>query len=143
VLYTERCFKEGIQEKALKELSDVEVLSVESDDEIPSDKAPSDKAPCCDAAIQTELFITAGIDVGVQTEESTILIVTTTDSAVQTDDVPNKDVVLPDVDNDEHICEGNNDDKFFPLVKKHKGIFMNAKGISWPNRQIHYWKIFV
>jgi len=109
--------------KALKELSDVEVLSVESDDEI-----PSDKALCSDTAVKSELFITAGIDVGVQTEESTILAVTTTDSTVQTDDVPNKDVVLPDVDDDEHICEGNNDDKFLPLVKKHKGKFMNAKG---------------
>jgi len=103
--------------KALKELSNVEVLSVESDNEI-----PSDKAPCSDAAVQTELFITAGIDVGVQTEESTILAVTTTDSAVQTDDVPNKDVVLPDVDSDEHICEGNNDDKFLPLVKTQRYI---------------------
>ena len=29
---------------------------------------------------------------------------------------------------DELVCEGNNDEKFGPLVAKHKGVFRNVKG---------------
>ena len=31
---------------------------------------------------------------------------------------------------DEFVCEGNNDEKFGPLVAKHKGIFRNVKGMD-------------
>ena len=29
----------------------------------------------------------------------------------------------------EQICKGNNEEKFLPLVRRHKVIFMNAKGM--------------
>ena len=31
---------------------------------------------------------------------------------------------------DESVCEGNNDEKFGPLVAKHKGVFRNIKGME-------------
>ena len=35
---------------------------------------------------------------------------------------------LPPANDDYMMCEGNNDEKFFPLVTKHQGIFKDAKG---------------
>ena len=32
---------------------------------------------------------------------------------------------------DECVCEGNNDKKYGPLVAKHKGVFLNVKGMCY------------
>lgn len=35
-----------------------------------------------------------------------------------------------EVTSNEFVCEGNSDEKFGPLVAKHKGIFRNVKGMD-------------
>ena len=79
-----------------------------------------------DAALQTENLLpsTAVCEAEVQTEKSTVIEI-----SVQTDDL--LDGIASPVQEVEirQLCEGNNDDKFLPLVRKHKGIFMNTKGI--------------
>ena len=42
------------------------------------------------------------------------------------------DVVACDSEaiNVESVCEGNNDNKYGPLVAKHNGVFLNVKGMD-------------
>ena len=50
------------------------------------------------------------------------------ETSSQTDDILNG-IAPPELEVEKtQLCEGNNDKKFLPLAKKHKGIFMNAKG---------------
>jgi len=95
-----------------------------------------------DAEIQTDVYMASRVDVAVQTDEQPLFTLATTTAEVQTnnltveegsilDDSPNN-LAPPDVQVDcLQICEGNNDEKFLPLIKKHKGVFMNAKGIDY------------
>ena len=85
----------------------------------------SESAEVVDASVQTEELTPsiAVCEAEVQTDK-----LTTEEISSQTDDV--LDGIAPPELKVEmtHFCEGNNDEKFLPLIKKHKGIFMNAKG---------------
>ena len=78
-----------------------------------------------DASIQTDSLLpsTAVSEVEVQTEKLSMA-----ESSSQTNDMFDS-IAPPDLEFETNqLCAGNNDDKFFPLTKKHKDIFMNAKG---------------
>ena len=45
-------------------------------------------------------------------------------------DVCATDVCSVEATSDELVCEGNNDEKFGPLVAKHKGVFRSIKGMD-------------
>ena len=78
-----------------------------------------------DASIQTDSLLPsiAVSEVEVQTEKLSMA-----ESSSQTNDMFDS-IASPDLELETNqLCAGNNDDKFFPLTKKHKGIFMNAKG---------------
>ena len=94
--------------------------------------------PCCsDAEIQTEVSVMTKVDVAIQTDEQTSCLTVTTEEqtgnlAVEESsslaDSP-EDLSSPDIQADSlQICVGNNDEKFSPLIIKHKGVFTNAKG---------------
>ena len=79
-----------------------------------------------DASVQTEGVIpsTAVCEVEVQTDKLSM-----EETSSQTDDILDG-MAPPELEVEmNQLCEGNNDEKFLPLIKKHKGIFMNAKGI--------------
>ena len=95
---------------------------------------------CSDAEVQTESFMALKVDVAVQTDEQNLSSLATAIVEEQTEnpvveesssmgDSP-VDLALPDTQVDMQICKGNDDEKFTPLILKHKGIFMNVQGIS-------------
>ena len=66
---------------------------------------------------------------GSQTEVSINPNVFPVDSSIQCNmldetEVPNKENVLPDI-----VCKGNDDEKFYPLVQKHRGTFKDLSGM--------------
>lgn len=71
-------------------------------------------------------------DASIQTDEEPL--VTTCDGFMQTDDDSDgaatdelgEDPVPAEQD---HLCEGNSDIKFHPLIIRHKGVFTNVKGM--------------
>ena len=80
------------------------------------------------------------VDVAVQTDEQNLSSLTAAIVEEQTEnpaveessnmgDSP-VDLGLPDTQEDVQICKGNDDEKFTPLILKHKGVFMNVQGIS-------------
>ena len=80
------------------------------------------------------------VDVAVQTDEQNLSSLATAIVEEQTEnpvveesssmsDSP-VDLALPDTQVDMQICKANDDEKFTPLILKHKGIFMNVQGIS-------------
>lgn len=78
-----------------------------------------------DASVQTEGLVPsiAVCEVEVQTDKLNM-----EETSSQTDDILDG-IAPPELEVEmTQLCEGNNDEKFLPLVKKHKGIFMNAKG---------------
>ena len=91
---------------------------------------------CIDAEIQTEISMMSQVDIAVQTDEQTFCTLTTTTAGEQNDNLTLEessilvdDLTIPDVQVDSlQICEGNDEEKFLPLIKKHKGAFTNAKG---------------
>ena len=94
---------------------------------------------CSDAEAQTENSMVLKVDVAVQTDEQNLSSLATAIVEEQTKnpaveesssmgDSP-VDLGLPDTQVDMQICKGN-DDKFTPLILKHKGVFMNVQGIS-------------
>ena len=53
------------------------------------------------------------------------------DASCQTDcDIGTSDELAEDVEPDEpeKLCEGNPEEKFHPLILKHKGVFTNVQG---------------
>ena len=101
-----------------------------------------------EVSIQTESIFTNLTTIAVQTDIQTETIFTNlTTIAVQTDIIIHPDYCqldaaiqcsieegikenLPPPDsNIQHvICEGNKDEKFYPLIEKHKGIFKDISG---------------
>lgn len=79
-----------------------------------------------DASVQTEELIPSIVcEVEVQTDKLSL-----EETSSQTDDILDG-IAPPELEVEmNQLCEGNNDEKFLPLIKKYKGIFMNAKGNS-------------
>ena len=93
---------------------------------------------------QVDLVSSAFAEVAVQTDEvkfgematqtDTNFPVVSTEASMQTENAEYADMCTQTSDEDiqqstELVkCEGNNDDKFLPLVKKHEGIFEDVTG---------------
>ena len=95
---------------------------------------------CSDTEAQTESSMALKVDVAVQTDEQNLSSLATAIVEEQTKnpvveesssmgDSP-VDLALPDTQVYMQICKGNDDEKFTPLIFKHKGVFMNVQGIS-------------
>ena len=90
---------------------------------------------CIDVEVQTDVSWASNVDIAVQTDEQASLpcVKNTVEEQVNgnstVDEVDSAGDLTPS-DIPLQICEGNNDDKFSPLIKKHKGVFTNSKGIS-------------
>lgn len=81
-----------------------------------------------EVSIQTETTFTFMISTAVQTNISINPSCYQSDAAIQCtfDEEIGKENSLP-ADNDVN-CEGNKDEKFYPLVEKYKGIFKDVSG---------------
>ena len=123
-----------------------EAKSNESDEDTsnstsrPDDKANNPNNPHTNSvSIQTEDTFLHVSDVSTQTEKTVSLMSTAVqtdisilpncyqvNAAIQCDigeDIDKENIVQVDV-----TCEGNNDEKFYPLVEKNKGIFKDVSG---------------
>jgi len=64
-------------------------------------------------------------------------VVITSDAFTQTDEISNTEATPIDElaaepieqELQDHLCEGNNDTKFHPLIIRYKGVFTNVKGM--------------
>lgn len=100
-----------------------------------------------EVSVQTETTLTSMISVEVQTDLTIHPGCYKLDAAIQSDltihpdcykldaaiqcsvEEENKENLFPQNSNVEHImCEGNKDEKFHPLVEKHKGVFKDVSG---------------
>lgn len=65
------------------------------------------------------------VEIGIQTDMEVMA-----PSEVVATDVCSVEACDDEATSDEIVCEGNNDEKFGPLVAKHKGVFRNVKGMD-------------
>jgi len=64
-------------------------------------------------------------------------MVITSDTFTQTDEISDAEATPIDElaaepteqELQDHLCEGNNDTKFYPLINRHKDAFTNVKGM--------------
>ena len=95
-----------------------------------------------DSAVQTDLQFNTDVDMpylGTETvdiEQDSVAVQTDTDLSettsveTQTEVIEKQDVELQANELDEMmICIGNSDEKFHPLVAKHKGVFKDVTGL--------------
>ena len=109
---------------------------------VPYETSPS-VIELCDAEVQTdEVLVKETADsetqtndinfktVGVQTDKDLVKIAET---QTDTTEVHNVEVQAGEpLSRDEpNYCVGNNDDKFIPLITKHKGLFKDSTGICY------------
>jgi len=73
-----------------------------------------------DAGTQAEPLTT---ETSMQTDDTVVLSETLTSSET------NNLQLVGDKENQYVLCEGNNDEKFYPLVLKHNGIFKDSSGM--------------
>ena len=83
-----------------------------------------------EVSVQTETVLTAMISVEVQTDLTVHPDCYKLDAAIQCSvEEENKENLPPQDSNVGYMmCEGNKDEKFYPLVEKHKGVFKDASG---------------
>ena len=100
-----------------------------------------------EVSVQTETTLTSMISVEVQTDLKIHPDCYKLDAAIQSDltihpdcyklaaaiqcsiEKENKENLPPQDSSVEYImCEGNKDEKFYPLVEKHKGVFKDVSG---------------
>ena len=93
---------------------------------------PEAKPDKVDAEVQTDspdLVIEDIVQIDLQpVDQAEIEIQTDREVIAPATDVCSLETCDEETTSDELVCEGNNDEKFGPLVAKHKGIFRNVKG---------------
>ena len=92
------------------------------DAEVQTDKSNLETA----IIVQTDLQPVDRAEIGVQTEVEMMAA-----NEVCTADVCDVEACEGESIREECVCEGNNDQKYGPLVAKHKGVFLNVKGICY------------
>jgi len=110
-----------------KSLSDAPVSS------IPSESDEESTNSTCTIGTQYELMETPPIQLTNTHDEAVQATVETLDVSTQIDDLIGTDELQDEVQpvQSDHICEGNNDIKFHPLIIKHKGVFTNSQGVFY------------
>ena len=133
-----RVLRKGYSQKKLAKHQEASLAC--SDDE-------SNMLDTTEVSVQTETVLTAMISVEVQTDLTVHPDCYKLDAAIQSDLTIHPDCYKLDAaiqcsveeENKENlppqdssvgymICEGNKDEKFYPLVERHKGVFKDASG---------------
>ena len=97
------------------------------------DEGPSESSYVTSVETQTDDHDLTSIETNsVSTQTDSPLVIEFKDAAIQTDDDSLQSAHADDNDCDELdesiMCQGNNDEKFIPLIVKHKGVFRDITG---------------